>query len=206
MKKIALMLVLTFLISLSFSSCSKKPVDKRKQLSQYIKDGKYRKAKEILIVLRGNYPNDKTLTKLEDECDTKIAEQEYKKYWAKAEKIDTWKEWVKTMIKIKRIENHNKKMVDSWIKRATAKCIDAGAKQLDDGALLGLLNKLMNRYQVITNNDRLMYITMFFKEGRFPLKDWKDTFISKYPELMDGDKFVGYPRPQKTETKKSKKK
>jgi hypothetical protein len=46
-----------------------------------------------------------------------------------------------------------------------------------------------------------MYITMFVKEGRFPLKEWHDTFVTKYPELMDEetDKFVGWPRPAKQE-------
>jgi hypothetical protein len=43
-----------------------------------------------------------------------------------------------------------------------------------------------------------MYITLFSKEGRFPLKEWKDTFLSKYPELFDEKgMFVGYPRPEK---------
>ena len=65
--------------------------------------------------------------------------------------------------------------------------------------LLALLDQLVQRYQVITINDRLMYITMFVKEGRFPLKEWKDTFITKYPELMDEEteEFLGWPRPEK---------
>ena len=104
------------------------------------------------------------------------------------------------MIKIKEVENINKEMVNSWIKRAAEKCVDAGARDLKDELLLGLLDKkLVQRYQVITRNDMLMYITMFVKEGRFPLKEWQDTFITNYPELMDEEteKFVGWPRPEK---------
>ena len=107
------------------------------------------------------------------------------------------------MIRIKKVENINTEMVNGWIKRAAEKCVDAGAKSLNDGMLLALLDQLVQRYQVITMNDRLMYITMFVKEGRFPLKEWADTFTTKYPELMDEetDKFVGWPRPEKPASK-----
>ena len=204
MKKLLVLILIIGLSSLFFGSCAKeKTVDKRVEVQQLVEKGDYALAKQKLISLRGLYPNDKKLIALEKECDTKIAEGYYKKYWDEAEKTNDPMDWIEVMLKIKKIENNNKKMVDEWIKKATDKCISSGAEKYKDAKLLGLLNKLTLRYQVITPNDRLMYITMFVKEGRFPIKEWEGTFVKKYPELMDPDtgEFVGYPRPQKDEKK-----
>jgi len=206
MKRLTLLVCTAFIImtlGVTVTSCAKKKVDKRQEVSQLVEKGNFRIAKRKLITLRSNYPNDTTLQKLEKKVDIELAKADYKRYLQSAQEKDTWKAWIGAMIKIKRIENADKEMVATTIKKAAVKCVDAGARQLKDDQLLGLLKKLVIRYQVITHKERLMYITTFHQEGRFPLKDWKDTFISKYPELMDGDKFVGYPRPQKTETKKS---
>jgi len=206
MKKLLVIMLVVGLAGFIFSSCEKKTVDKRVEVQQLVDKGDYTLAKQKLISLRGLYPNDKKLIDLEKECDTKIAEKYYKKYWAEAEKTNNPKDWIGVMLKVKKIENNNKKMVDEWIKKATDRCISSGAEKFKDAKLLGLLNKLTLRYQVITPNDRLMYITMFVKEGRFPIKEWEGTFLKKYPELMDPEteEFVGYPRPQKVEKKKKK--
>jgi hypothetical protein len=133
-----------------------------------------------------------------------LAKADYKRYLKAAQEKDTWKAWIGAMIKIKKIENADKEMVSKTIKEAAEKCVDAGARQLKDEQLLGLLKKLVIRYQVITHRERLMYITMFHQEGRFPIKEWKDTFVTNYPELMDenGEKFIGYPHPTKDQLKK----
>ncbi len=210
MKKWSFFIVVLFVLAslVGVTSCGKKkPVDKRKEVAQLVQKGNYRLAKQHLITLRGNYPNDKMLQELERKVDIQLAQEAYKKYFEEARKKDTWKGWIEAMIRIKKVENSDKKMVNEQIRKAAEKCIDAGAKQLKDGALLGLLKKLEIRYQVISHKDRLMYITMFHKEGRFPLKDWKDTFVSKYPELMDeaGEKFLGYPHPTPEQIKANKK-
>lgn len=208
MKRLLVLLIVISMACVVFSSCEKKKtVDKRVEVQQLVEKGEYSLAKQKLIALRGQYPNDQKLIALEKECDTKVAESYYKKYWAEAEKTNNPKDWIAVMLKIKKIENNNTKMVDEWIKKATDKCIAAGAEKFNDAKLLGLLNKLTLRYQVITPNDRLMYITMFVKEGRFPIKEWEGTFLKKYPELMDPDtgEFVGYPKPEKKETKGKKK-
>jgi len=203
MKKLLVFMLVMGLACLMFSSCQKQTVDKRAEVQQLVDKGEYSLAKQKLISLRGLYPNDKKLTELEKICDKKTAESYYKKYWDEAEKTNDPMDWIEAMLKIKKIENNNKKMVDDWIKKATDRCISAGAEKYKDAKLLGLLNKLTLRYQVITPNDRLMYITMFVKEGRYPIKEWEGTFLKKYPELMDPDtgKFVGYPKPQKEEKK-----
>ena len=204
MKKLLVFLLMIGLTGFIFSSCAEKTVDKRVEVQQLVEKGDYTLAKQKLNSNRGLYPNDKKLIAMEKECDKKIAEGYYKKYWAEAEKTNDPMDWIEVMLKIKKIENNNKKMVDEWIKKATDKCISAGAEKYKDAKLLGLLNKLTLRYQVITPNDRLMYITMFVKEGRFPIKEWEGTFVKKYPELMDPEtgEFVGYPKPEKPETKK----
>jgi len=185
--------------TLSFVSCSEnKETDRRAEVQRLMEQGQYGPAKQLLIALRSNYPNDQQLLELERTCDTKIAEQKYHEIWKEAEAKDDWQEWIKAMIRIKEVENFNRDMVKEWIQKATQRTIDAGARQLSDEELLGLLNKLYIRYQVISDKDRLMYITLFHNEGRFPLKEWKDTFVSKYPELLDEKgNFVGYPRPEK---------
>lgn len=199
MKKFLTLFVIMALFSGFFYSCAEKQVDKRELVKELVEKGDFQQAKVVLIGLRGQYPNDQTLTDLAKQVDEKIAENFYKQYWEEAEKGGTAEDWIKAMIKIKNVENLNKDMVDNWIKKASEKCVDAGAKKLNDGLLLGLLDKLVQRYQVITHHDRLMYITMFVKEGRFPLKEWKDTFITKYAELMDPEteEFIGWPRPEK---------
>lgn len=201
MKKFLVLFAVIALFSGFFYSCAEKPVDKRELVKELVEKGDYQQAKVILIGLRGQYPNDQTLVDLVKEVDEKIAENFYKQYWEEAEQGGGPEDWIKAMIKIKKVENVNKDMVNSWIKKASEKCIDTGAKKLNDGLLLGLLDKLVQRYQVISHNDRLMYITMFVKEGRYPIKEWKDTFITKYPELMDPDteEFLGWPRPEKPE-------
>lgn len=194
--------IFALVFSVALTSCSEsKPVDKRALVKELVAKGDYQAAKAELVTLRGQYPNDQTLTELNMQVDEKLAESFYEKYFQEAEAEGTHEGWIKAMIKIKKVENINKDMVNSWIKKATEKCIDTGAKKLSDEKLIGLLNQLFQRYQVITNNDVLMYITMFVKEGRFPLKEWHDTFVTKYPELMDEetDKFVGWPRPAKQE-------
>jgi hypothetical protein len=203
MKKFLVLLLIMGLTCFIFSSCQKKTVDKRVEVQQLVDKGEYALAKQKLISLRGLYPNDKKLIALEKECDKKTAESYYKKYWDEAEKTNDPMDWIEAMLKIKKIENNNKKMVEEWIKKATDRAISAGAEKYKDAKLLGLLNKLTLRYQVITPNDRLMYITMFVKEGRFPIKEWEGTFIKKYPELMDPEtgEFVGYPKPEKPEKK-----
>jgi len=180
-------------------SCSgNKETDRREEVQKLVDQGQFGPAKQLLIALRSNYPNDQQLLDLEHLCDTKIAEQKYDAIWKEAEAKDDYQEWIKAMIRMKEVENFNRDMVKDRIQKATQKAIDAGARQLKDDELLGLLNKLYMRYQVISDKDRLMYITMFYNEGRFPLKEWKDTFISKYPELLDDNNmFVGYPRPEK---------
>jgi hypothetical protein len=204
MKKLILIIMILSVSVLFVLSCTeKKPVDRREQVSQMVEKGQYREAKQILITLRGQYPNDQQLIDLARTTDEAIAKEFYEAYWQEAEEAGGFQDWIAAMIKMKKVENTNREMVDEWIKKATEKCIDAGAKQLDDGKLLGLLNQLVQRYQVISHNDRLMLITMFVKEGRFPLKEWKDTFLTKYQELMDMDKeeFVGFPRPAQPEKK-----
>jgi hypothetical protein len=180
-------------------SCSgKQETDRREEVQKLMDQGQFGPAKQLLIALRSNYPNDQQLVDMEHLCDTKNAEQKYDAIWKEAEAKDDYQEWIKAMIRIKEIENFNRDMMKDLIRKATQKTIDAGARQLKDDELLGLFNKLFMRYQVISEKDRLMYITMFYNEGRFPLKEWQDTFVTKYPELLD-DKgnFVGYPRPEK---------
>ena len=204
MKKLFVFLLIVCVFFGLFYSCTEKVVDKRELVKELVDKGEYRDAKVMLIGLRGQYPNDQTLTDLAKQVDEKIAENFYKQYWEEAELGGTAEDWIKAMIKIKNVENLNKEMVEGWIKRASEKCVDAGAKKLSDGLLLGLLDKLVQRYQVISHNDRLMYITMFVKEGRFPLKEWKDTFLTKFPELLDPEteEFIGWPRPEKPADKK----
>lgn len=205
MKRMFFLLIAIIMLLGIFSSCAeKKVVDRRDLVKELVEKGDFQKAKVELIGLRGQHPNDQTLTDLAKQVDEKIAEIFYKQYWEEAEKGGNSEDWIKAMIKIKNVENLNKEMVNSWIKKASEKCVDSGAKKLNDGLLLGLLEKLVQRYQVISHNDRLMYITMFTKEGRFPLAEWKDTFTTKFPELMDPEteEFVGYPRPEKTENEK----
>lgn len=207
MKNLFIIFIVAVFSCCVFSSCQKeKTVDKRVEVQQLVDKGEYALAKQKLISLRGLYPNDKKLIALEKECDKKTAESYYKKYWDEAEKTNDPMDWIEAMLKIKKIENNNTKMVEEWIKKATDRAISAGAEKYKDAKLLGLLNKLTLRYQVITPNDRLMYITMFVKEGRFPIKEWEGTFIKKYPELMDPDtgEFVGYPKPEKAENKDKK--
>ena len=199
-KSIVFMVLVVLLFAGSIVSCSQpKSVDKRALVKELVEKGEYQQAKAELVTLRGQYPNDQTLTDLNKQVDEKIAESYYQKYWDEAEKKGDYNAWIQAMIQIKKIENINTEMVNGWIKRAAEKCIDSGAKSLNDGQLLGLLEKLVVRYQVISMNDRLMYITMFVKEGRFPIKEWKDTFITKFPELMDEEteEFLGWPRPEK---------
>ncbi|MGI6393746.1 MAG: hypothetical protein ACOX2F_03270 [bacterium] len=198
-KLVGLLIVVALFTGLFYSCAEKKVVDKRELVKELVDKEEFQQAKVMLIGLRGQYPNDQTLTDLAKHVDEKIAEGFYKQYWEEAEKGGGHDDWIKAMIKIKERENINKEMVADWIKKAAEKCIDAGAKNLNDGLLLGLLDKLVQRYQVITHHDRLMYITIFVKEGRFPLKEWKDTFLTKYSELMDVDteEFLGWPRPEK---------
>ncbi|HOW52592.1 MAG TPA: hypothetical protein PLV42_11190 [bacterium] len=201
MKRIMVMAlaVLVVIGLLATAGCSgKQEGDRREEAQKLFEQGQFGPAKQLLIALRSNYPNDKQLLDLEHQCDAKIAEQKYDAIWKEAESKDDYQEWIKAMIRMKEVENFNRDMVKDRIQKATQKAIDAGARQLKDDELLGLLNKLYMRYQVISDKDRLMYITMFYNEGRFPLKEWKDTFISKYPELLDDNNmFVGYPRPEK---------
>jgi len=200
-KSVLIMVVFAMFLSFSAVSCGEKQtVDEKANVKELVAKGDYQQAKMKLVTLRGQYPNDQELTELNRQVDEKIAESFYQKYWDEAEQKGDYEAWIKAMIKIKEVENINKEMVNSWIKRAAEKCVDAGARDLKDELLLGLLDKkLVQRYQVITRNDMLMYITMFVKEGRFPLKEWQDTFITNYPELMDEEteKFVGWPRPEK---------
>ena len=199
-KSVLIMMVLAMFFAFTAVSCGeKKTVDERASVKELVEKGEYQQAKAKLVTLRGQYPNDQELTELNRQVDEKIAESFYQKYWDEAEQKGDHKAWIEAMIRIKKVENINKEMVNGWIKRAAEKCVDTGAKNLNDGMLLALLDQLVQRYQVITMNDRLMYITMFVKEGRFPLKEWKDTFITKYPELMDEDteEFLGWPRPEK---------
>lgn len=205
MKKAVLLLIIVSFMAGFFFSCTKEqPIDRKQLVAELVAKGEYSKAKLELVTLRGLYPNDQSLVDLSRQCDEKLAESLYKQYWDEAEKTDTYDSWIAAMIKIKKVENINTEMVNGWIKRAAEKCVDAGAKKLNDELLLGLLEKLVQRYQVISPNDRLMYITMFVKEGRYPLKEWKDTFITKFPELMDPDteEFVGWPKPEKAEKEK----
>jgi hypothetical protein len=182
-----------------FPACSgNNETDRRGEVQKLVDQGQFGPAKQLLIALRSNYPNDQQLVEMERMCDTKIAEQKYDEIWKEAEAKDDYQEWIKAMIRVKEIENFNRDEVKDRIQKATQKAIDAGARQLKDDELLGLLNKLYMRYQVISDKDRLMYITMFYNEGRFPIKEWQDTFTSKYPELLDEKgNFVGYPRPEK---------
>ncbi|MBP5201906.1 hypothetical protein J6253_04125 [bacterium] len=199
-KSVLIMVVFAVFFAFSAVSCGEKQtVDERANVKELVAKGEYQQAKAKLVTLRGQYPNDQELTELNRQVDEKIAESFYQKYWDEAEQKGDHKAWIEAMIRIKKVENINKEMVNGWIKRAAEKCVDAGAKNLNDGMLLALLDQLVQRYQVITMNDRLMYITMFVKEGRFPLKEWKDTFLTKYPELMDEDtdEFLGWPRPEK---------
>ncbi len=205
--KRSLLIILILIVSVLFSavSCTKKQqVDRKELVAQMVEEGKYREAKQLLITLRGQYPNDPKLIELARRTDENIARELYELYWEEAEEKGGYKDWIAAMIKMKKVENTNRDMVNEWIEKATQKCIDAGEKQLDDAKLLGLLNQLVQRYQVISHNDRLMLITMFVKDGRFPLKEWKDTFLTRYQELMDMDteEFVGFPRPAESEKKK----
>ncbi len=204
MKKVLfVIMILSVSVSLLVSCAEKKKVDPRERVFQLYEDGEYREAKQLLVSLRGRYPSNQQFIELAKKTDHKLATEAYEAYWKAAEEAGGYQDWIAAMIRIKRVENTDREMVNDWIKRATEKCIDAGAEQLDDAKLLGLLNQLMQRYQVITHNERLMYITMFVKEGRFPIKEWKDTFLTRYPELMDVDteKFVGFPRPAPAEKK-----
>lgn len=202
MKNLGLLVLLGMILlvfGFTLTSCGEKEVDKRQEVAQLVEKGEFRIAKQKLITLRSNYPNDMVLQKLEKTVDIEIAKEAYAKYLKKAQKEDTWKGWINAMIKIKRMENSDKKMVNKTIRECAQKCVDAGARQLKDGKLLGLLKKLVIRYQVISHKERLMYITMFHQEGRFPLKEWIGTFVTDYPELMDEnqEKFIGYPPPTK---------
>lgn len=210
-KSVVLMMLLALLFAVCATSCGeKKPVDKKALVKELIEKGEYQQAQAELVILRGQYPTDPDLIAFNKLADEKLAEISYQKYWDEAAEANTFKSWVEAMIKIKKVENINKEMVNGWIKRAAEKCVDASAKEFDDAKLLGALEKLVQRYQVITPNDRLMYITMFVKEGRFPLHEkdeeggtWEDYFTKKFPELMDDEtgKFVGWPRPEKGEKK-----
>ncbi len=200
MKRALVVVVMAMVVCVwLFPGCSgKQETDRRADVQKLVEQGQFGPAKQLLIALRSNYPNDQQLMEMERTCDIKIAEQKYDAIWKEAEAKDDYQEWIKAMIRIKEIENFNRDMVKDRIQKATQKAIDAGARQLKDDELLGLLNKLYMRYQVISDKDRLMYITMFYNEGRFPIKEWQDTFTSKYPELLDDNgKFVGYPRPEK---------
>lgn len=200
MKKSVLFLIILVSVAmlLSVAGCSQKKVDPKEDLQQKIDKGMFKEAKQAIISIRSDYPNDQKVIELEKLVDAKIAEMEYQKLWSEAEAKNNYQEWIRVMIKVKAIENSNRDAVNEWIKKASTKTIDTAAKQLKDDELLGLLNLLVVRYQVLAAKDRLMYITMFFREGRFPIAEWKDTFISKYPELMDEKgNFVGYPRPEK---------
>lgn len=198
-KLLVLLGMTVLLVGFIFTSCEEKKVDKRQEVTQLVEKGEFRIAKQKLITLRSNYPNDTVLQKLEKKVDIEIAKEAYAKYLKKAQELDTWKGWINAMIKIKRMENSDKEMVNKTIRDCAQKCVDAGARQLNDGKLLGLLKKLVIRYQVITHKERLMYITMFHQEGRFPLKEWQGKFVTDYPELMDEnqEKFIGYPPPTK---------
>jgi len=205
-KQLTFLIISALIFSVAFVSCSEKKVDKKTEVAQFMEQKSYLKAKQIIIALRSDFPHDKQLLSWEKTCDEFIAQSEYDKIWKKAEAKNSYKDWIKAMIKVKKVENSNKKMVDELIKKATLKTIESGASELKDGTLLGLLEKLQVRYMVITKKERLTWITKFFKEGRFPIKEWKDTFISKYPELLDEkENFVGFPQPEKKDTKDSKK-
>lgn len=180
-------------------SCEKKREDPKAMLVNLFNDGNYKEAKQKVIALRFNYPNDKELTDYAKKIDAKLAKVSYDKYWAAAEKTATYNGWVKAMIKAQRVENINKDMLKDWKKKAAVEAVAAAAKADKDGMLLGHLKQLNIRYQVLSYNDRLSYITQFVKEGRFPMSEWKDTFTKEYSTLMDSEtgEFVGYPKPEK---------
>ena len=135
--------IFALVFSVALTSCSEsKPVDKRALVKELVAKGDYQAAKAELVTLRGQYPNDQTLTELNMQVDEKLAESFYEKYFQEAEAEGTHEGWIKAMIKIKKVENINKDMVNSWIKKATEKCIDTGAKKLSDEKLIGLLNQL----------------------------------------------------------------
>lgn len=201
MKRMTLGIMAVTIVACAWLLCAcsgKQDTDRREEVQKLVEQGQYAPAKQLIIALRSNFPNDQKLLELEHVCDAKIAEQKYNDIWKEAESKDDYQEWIKAMIRIKEVENFNRDMVKEWIQKATTKAIDAGARQLNDEELLGLLNKLYMRYQVISDKDRLMHITLFHNDGRFPIKEWQDTFVSKYPELLDEKgNFVGYPRPEK---------
>ncbi len=206
MKRWLLIFVLLLSIFACAVSCSEKKVDKRAQAIQLVKKGEFRKAKNILIALRSNFPNDKTLIELERQCNENIAAGKYKNIWKKAEEKNTYKGWIRALKKIQAIENYDKKMKLSWKNKAVKRAVESGAKSFNDGQLLGMLEKLTIHYKVISHEERLKYITKFFKDGRFPLKEWKDTFVTTFPELLDDDgNFVGWPKPKKEEKKEDEK-
>jgi hypothetical protein len=139
MKKLLVLLIVLSFFAGFFYSCAEKPVDKRELVKELVEKGEYQQAKVILIGLRGQYPNDQTLVDLVKEVDEKTAETYYKKYWEEAEQGGSPEDWIKAMIKIKKVENVNKDMVSNWIKKASEKCVDTGAKKLNDGLLLDSL-------------------------------------------------------------------
>ncbi len=202
MRKLTL-IVMMFMVGFAFMtvSCEKKKEDPKAMLVNLFNDGKYREAKQQVIALRFNYPNDPELTDYAKKIDAKLAQEFYDKYWAEAETAGNYKGWVTAMIKAQKVENINKDMLKDWKKKAAVEAVAAAAKEDKDGMLLAHLKQLNIRYQVLSYNDRLTYITQFVKEGRFPMSEWKDTFTKEYSELMDAEtgEFVGYPKPEKAE-------
>ncbi len=191
------MILLSGICFSMLSGCKEEKVDPRQKAEELFEQENYNRARAILVGLLSDFPNDKKLMEMKKECDRKIAKNLYEQYWAEAEKTDTWKGWVKAMMKIKKVENFDREMVDEWIDKATTKAIDTAAEKETDGKLLGVLKLLVQRYQVISSKDRLAYLTLFHKEGRFPMDEWKGTFLKNFPELFDDDeKFVGYPKPE----------
>ena len=80
MKRIMVMAlaVLVVIGLLATAGCSgKQEGDRREEAQKLFEQGQFGPAKQLLIALRSNYPNDKQLLDLEHQCDAKIAEQKY---------------------------------------------------------------------------------------------------------------------------------
>jgi len=71
----------------SVTACKQGPKteDKRVLVEKLIEEGKFKQAKQQIIILRSNYPNDKKVIEMEKLVDEKNALEAYMKYWKKAE-------------------------------------------------------------------------------------------------------------------------
>jgi predicted Zn-dependent protease len=105
MKKLLSTILILFVsvLLLTVSCAEKKQVDKRELAAQLVEEGKYRDAKQLLVTLRGQYPNDPKLIELATRTDENIAKELYEIYWEEAEEAGRYQDWIAAMIKIFRL-------------------------------------------------------------------------------------------------------